>query len=325
MVNTLASTANQYGIKTSLTLSPTEMGGNNQFLPPYDREKKWLETWLTHIDLNNIVFVNLAAELFWYNWGENGVYKYAPIAAPVTDLDRRINNHWDYAGSIWSWFMDSANPNHTLFQTIPASIEVFTPSIQLTSPCGAGYPYTQGGMMYRANPTALSQLADMIYTKLPGAAAASMEFYFTIDKSTPPCTSTPAIPTASEYFNTTQSLLNAYFSSSAYQNGHLPLWIDEFGHPICNAISLTSCPATETYQANYYEGTLSAMNQQNDILSRIAWAGSAESPFLNDGELFGIFSGYDANNQPIPRPAWDNMRFYYPNNLTPIYSLLLAN
>jgi hypothetical protein len=316
-VNILSQTASQYGIKTSLTFNAVRT--NNMYTASFDREWRWLEAWLTRIDRQRIVFVNLGTELAVFSGDAGGPYKFYPIANPI-GFEFVVNNHGDYATNIWNRFRDPNNANHLVFQSIPASMEIFSMDQKEISPCGV--TYNALGMRYRASPNLIANLANMIGTMLPGAAAASLEYYFTIDPSTPPCNTPPSAPTWRTYRDQVNILLDAYFNSTHYKNTNMPLWIDEFGHTVCNIISNSNCPATIDYQTNYYRGLLEATFIRNNILGQVAWDGSADFPFdENHLEHFGIFSGYDSNNNPIPVPAWDRFG-KYPNNIAPILGLL---
>jgi hypothetical protein len=140
---------------------------------------------------------------------------------------------------------------------------------------------------------------------LPGLSYAGVEHYFYLPVAT---------GTRSDYLATEKSLLNAYFSSSYYQNNHVPLWIDELGHLVCATISGT-CPATDLNQENYYYGVLDATEQYpgSMLAGRVSWVGMNDQSY--DGvNYFGLISGFDGGNNPIFRSDWNWVNSFYSGN-----------
>jgi hypothetical protein len=69
--------------------------------------------------------------------------------------------------------------------------------------------------------------------------------------------------------------------------------------------------ATECDQSAYVGGFLAATTcWTTRVYPKLAWLGGNDYPYVFDS-WFGLFKGFDAQNQPLPRPAWSQLSLYY--------------
>jgi hypothetical protein len=303
----LLDTANNYGLKVELIFETVANSDGlyrdtigtpgNQFR----HEKKWIDAWMRGLGFagtsglgsSNVVLICVTFELFIHSQsvkGDGSYWLYPNVPAGDT-FSIVSNNHGKYITDVWHWF-------HNKYPSVPGTAEFWTEK------WNASYS-TLPGMQYSADSALISATANWIGDSIPGMAYASIETYFYLPVSS---------AYLSDYLSTEKNLLSAYFSSSFYLSSQTPLWVDEYGHLVCNSPG-TTCPSVEANQSNYYYGVLNATEQYpgSKLAGRVSWVGTNDSLYDND-QRFGLFTGFDASNAPIVRPAWKHLTSFYLGN-----------
>jgi hypothetical protein len=181
-------------------------------------------------------------------------------------------SHGQWLIAMWEWF-------HYQYPDVQASYEII----------GTGGSYTREPV-----PLLVQGIAQWVDANTPDVPYTSLSLYIDL----------PPGVGWEEYATTTRDLLSAYSSATSR-----PLWIDEFGKQVCGASS-TTCANTEDDQVSYYHGFLDATAKMD--IPRFAWTASNDYPFDTKSDLrYGLFSDYDANDKPVPRPAWYTLQLYY--------------
>ena len=130
---------------------------------------------------------------------------------------------------------------------------------------------------------AATTMATWISQHTPDVSLASASMYFDL----------PIGATIEDYKTYWRDVITSFRNSSVK-----PLWIDEFGKRIGTGYS-------ETDQANFFMGFLeaTACGSFPDTIPKLAWVGGDDYT-SNRNIWFGLFSGYDSEQNPIVRPAW---------------------
>jgi hypothetical protein len=183
------------------------------------------------------------------------------------------HNHGHWIKAMWPWA-------RATFPNLPINYEV----------AAGGGP--------ESNFEQLRRIAAWVTANTPDVPAVAASLYLT-----QPPSGTGWVTFANQY----TQMLNVYHSVTAK-----PLWIDEFGTDIqTNKRCQSPGARNECDQNEYYAGFLAATTcWTNRVYPKFAWLAGNDYPYVL-GSWFGLFKGFDAQNKPVPRPAWTNLSLYY--------------
>ena len=275
-VNDFMSIAADFGITTEIVfVSPRDINGFISSPPPYTDDKAWFRAWMNDLDMTHLGMVQINGDLLIW-WPDSSSGRYLFYGDPAIPPGAVAQNHGAWVLDMWEWF-------HGQYPDVNASYEIIT---------GLGNPNV--GVL-TADSTLLQQSSEWVDAYTPDVPYTSATFYFE---------HAPGVGWE-KYAETVRNLITAYKSVTSR-----PLWIDEFGMRVCG-LSSTVCMNTEDDQVSYYHGFLEATASMD--IPRFAWTASNDYPFALApiDYRFGLFSDYDASDNPVPRPAWNYLQFYY--------------